>query len=335
MGGHKEKGRRSVGAILFCNRTEVLEYCSATAASQLSASVFLLQWRTTPHNSSHQLIDRCIGSKIWVIMKVDKELVGTLRGFDVYVNMVLEDTVDRIRDRNWWVQTGLAPFSVPSKEKRSHPYPYRGSGVGLGPDDLIQSLRKERTCDICFVDIEGEVEKRYNEGLLSINDDFDLVSEIDIYSCLKHRGSANTEIMNLVEITTEGRRITKLDQILLNGNNIAIRNVQLHKEAGGSAIEWLLGDASLTALVIFDGKSFICSTKSVTFLLEFLKLLTTWMMASTAMSSSTQSPLSKTAAAPIPVPVSRDQAPASYSSKHIGMQRPAHEQLLNIQTAPP
>ncbi|KAF8062762.1 LSM5 [Scenedesmus sp. PABB004] len=38
-----------------------------------------------------ELIDRCIGSQIWVIMKGDKEIVGTLRGFDVYVNMVLED----------------------------------------------------------------------------------------------------------------------------------------------------------------------------------------------------------------------------------------------------
>jgi len=34
---------------------------------------------------------RCIGSQIWVIMKGDKEIIGTLRGFDVYVNMVLED----------------------------------------------------------------------------------------------------------------------------------------------------------------------------------------------------------------------------------------------------
>ncbi|GAB2214533.1 hypothetical protein Droror1_Dr00018884 [Drosera rotundifolia] len=66
-----------------------------------------------------ELIDRCVGSKIWVIMKGDKELVGTLKGFDVYVNMVLEDVTE-------------------------------------------------------------------------------------------------------YEITTEGRRITKLDQILLNGNNIAI-----------------------------------------------------------------------------------------------------------------
>ncbi|KAJ9511581.1 Sm-E protein [Haematococcus lacustris] len=38
-----------------------------------------------------ELIDRCIGSRIWVLMKGDKELIGTLRGFDVYVNMVLED----------------------------------------------------------------------------------------------------------------------------------------------------------------------------------------------------------------------------------------------------
>ena len=63
------------------------------------------------------LIDKCIGSKIWVIMKVrhfvfwigtcvdlifnfyglkqsEKELVGTLRGFDEYVNMVLDDVTE-------------------------------------------------------------------------------------------------------------------------------------------------------------------------------------------------------------------------------------------------
>merc|ERR1712228_678314 len=38
-----------------------------------------------------ELIDKCIGSKMWVIMKGDKELVGTLRGFDDYVNMVIDD----------------------------------------------------------------------------------------------------------------------------------------------------------------------------------------------------------------------------------------------------
>lgn len=41
-----------------------------------------------------ELIDKCIGSRIWIIMKGDKELVGTLRGFDDYVNMVLDDVIE-------------------------------------------------------------------------------------------------------------------------------------------------------------------------------------------------------------------------------------------------
>mmetsp|Transcript_24232 Transcript_24232/g.49213 ORF Transcript_24232/g.49213 Transcript_24232/m.49213 type:complete len:86 (-) Transcript_24232:88-345(-) len=41
-----------------------------------------------------ELIDKCIGSKMWVLMKGDKELVGTLKGFDDYVNMVLEDVTE-------------------------------------------------------------------------------------------------------------------------------------------------------------------------------------------------------------------------------------------------
>lgn len=77
-------------------------------------------------NPSHllpsELVDKCVGSRLWVraatacaarhelrpvrrepcsahrrwqvIMKGDKELVGTLRGFDVYVNMVLEDVTE-------------------------------------------------------------------------------------------------------------------------------------------------------------------------------------------------------------------------------------------------
>jgi len=40
------------------------------------------------------LIDKCVGSRIWVVLKGDKELVGTLRGFDEFVNMVLEDVVE-------------------------------------------------------------------------------------------------------------------------------------------------------------------------------------------------------------------------------------------------
>ncbi|WFD05493.1 RNA-binding protein lsm5 [Malassezia vespertilionis] len=38
-----------------------------------------------------ELVDRCIGSSIWVVMKSQREFVGTLLGFDDYVNMVLEN----------------------------------------------------------------------------------------------------------------------------------------------------------------------------------------------------------------------------------------------------
>lgn len=41
-----------------------------------------------------ELIDKCIGSRIQVIMKNEKEIVGKLVGFDDYVNMVLQDAVE-------------------------------------------------------------------------------------------------------------------------------------------------------------------------------------------------------------------------------------------------
>jgi small nuclear ribonucleoprotein (snRNP)-like protein len=33
-----------------------------------------------------ELIDRCIGSRIWVVMKNDHEFTGTLLGFDDFVS---------------------------------------------------------------------------------------------------------------------------------------------------------------------------------------------------------------------------------------------------------
>ena len=40
------------------------------------------------------LIDKCIGARIWVIMRGSTEFVGTLKGFDDYVNIVLEDVTE-------------------------------------------------------------------------------------------------------------------------------------------------------------------------------------------------------------------------------------------------
>lgn len=47
-----------------------------------------------PLTKRPELIDKCVGSRIWVIMKGDKEFAGTLLGFDDYVNMVLEDVTE-------------------------------------------------------------------------------------------------------------------------------------------------------------------------------------------------------------------------------------------------
>ncbi len=40
------------------------------------------------------LIDKCVGSRIWVLMKGEREVEGVLRGFDDFVNMVLDDAVE-------------------------------------------------------------------------------------------------------------------------------------------------------------------------------------------------------------------------------------------------
>lgn len=41
-----------------------------------------------------ELVDKCIGSRIHIVMKNDKEIVGTLLGFDDFVNMLLEDVTE-------------------------------------------------------------------------------------------------------------------------------------------------------------------------------------------------------------------------------------------------
>lgn len=41
-----------------------------------------------------ELVDKCIGSRMHIIMKNEKELYGTLVGFDDFVNMLMEDVVE-------------------------------------------------------------------------------------------------------------------------------------------------------------------------------------------------------------------------------------------------
>lgn len=37
-----------------------------------------------------EVMDKCIGSKVWIIMRNDKEFYGTLRGFDEYLNLIMD-----------------------------------------------------------------------------------------------------------------------------------------------------------------------------------------------------------------------------------------------------
>jgi U6 snRNA-associated Sm-like protein LSm5 len=51
------------------------------------------------------VIDAAVGERLHVVMKGDKELVGTLQGFDNYVNMVLENVTEWSIDSDGRKQT--------------------------------------------------------------------------------------------------------------------------------------------------------------------------------------------------------------------------------------
>ena len=38
-----------------------------------------------------EVVDKCIGRRMWIIMKSEKEFYGVLQGFDEYMNLVMHD----------------------------------------------------------------------------------------------------------------------------------------------------------------------------------------------------------------------------------------------------
>ena len=48
----------------------------------------VLYTRHLVYCSRAELVDKCIGSRIHIIMKSDKEIVGTLLGFDDFVSIL-------------------------------------------------------------------------------------------------------------------------------------------------------------------------------------------------------------------------------------------------------
>ncbi|KAL0217737.1 hypothetical protein RCL1_008586 [Eukaryota sp. TZLM3-RCL] len=43
-----------------------------------------------------ELVDKCIGSHIWVLLKKNQEFSGVLRGFDQFTNLLLEDVTEML-----------------------------------------------------------------------------------------------------------------------------------------------------------------------------------------------------------------------------------------------
>lgn len=74
-----------------------------------------------------------------VIMRGDKELVGTLRGFDVFVNMVLEDVTEyeftpEGKKARCTATAGLRQLSRLCSSERLHGYCMRGQRTMCGGD---------------------------------------------------------------------------------------------------------------------------------------------------------------------------------------------------------
>eukprot|EP00818_Percolomonas_sp_WS_P001898 CAMPEP_0117444728 /NCGR_PEP_ID=MMETSP0759-20121206/5401_1 /TAXON_ID=63605 /ORGANISM="Percolomonas cosmopolitus, Strain WS" /LENGTH=107 /DNA_ID=CAMNT_0005236825 /DNA_START=16 /DNA_END=339 /DNA_ORIENTATION=+ len=66
-------------------------------SSSASSSSSITQHPNIPPLS---IIDKCIDSPIYIILKDSKQISGILKGFDDYVNMILEDVVEYDYDEN-------------------------------------------------------------------------------------------------------------------------------------------------------------------------------------------------------------------------------------------
>ena len=75
-------------------KTQSRPFCLRSLLSEVGGLRQLVLMLRISQQQNAELIDKCIGSRLWIIMKGDKEIVGTLRGFDEYVNMVLDDVVE-------------------------------------------------------------------------------------------------------------------------------------------------------------------------------------------------------------------------------------------------
>lgn len=92
-----------------------------------------------------ELVERCVGSPLWVLMKSERELVGTLRGFDVYVNMVLEDVTEYETTAEGRRVTGRLDQILLNGNNIAMLVPGGGAGVGTCAADRARDARSRET----------------------------------------------------------------------------------------------------------------------------------------------------------------------------------------------
>nr|WGM49940.1 LSm5 [Diplonema papillatum] len=62
-----------------------------------------------------ELIEKCVGSHIWVINKDHREFTALLKGFDDHLNLVLEEATEYERTEDGWNKTKLDYILLNSK----------------------------------------------------------------------------------------------------------------------------------------------------------------------------------------------------------------------------
>jgi U6 snRNA-associated Sm-like protein LSm5 len=58
------------------------------------------------------LIDKCVNARVWIIMRGNTEFTGVLKGFDDFVNLVLEDVVEYTYDEAGARHSSKIPNSI-------------------------------------------------------------------------------------------------------------------------------------------------------------------------------------------------------------------------------
>jgi U6 snRNA-associated Sm-like protein LSm5 len=58
------------------------------------------------------LIEKCINARVWIIMRGNTEFVGVLKGFDEFVNLVLEEVTEYTYDEEGAMHATKIPNSI-------------------------------------------------------------------------------------------------------------------------------------------------------------------------------------------------------------------------------